>query len=451
MPKLTKRIVDGAVPDPNGHHVILWDSEVKGFGLRVTAGAKSYILNYRTAEGRYRRYTIGKHGSPWTCEEARNKAVDLLFGLSKGIDPLDSKAEARAALTVKELAGLYLAEGPAAKPNKKPQSWQADRSNINRHIIPLIGRKIARNLSQTDVAKFQMDVAVGKSAVDEKTGPRGRAIVEGGKGSAARSLAVLGAILQFGVDRQIIPSNPAKGVKLLKGEKKERFLSHREVVALADALAAMESATSKDEDRINSTMAAAVRLLMLTGCRKNEVLGLEWDWIDWDRSCLRLPDSKTGAKVVPLAGAALKVLADLEKKDKCSFVFPAARGKGHVVGLQKAWEALRVRATELARQRAEEAGEPVDRAPDLSTVRLHDLRHSFASFAVADGATLFMIGKVLGHKQAKTTEGYAHLDDDPLRIVAERTGSKIADAMKAGVERQKSVDGKVIQLPNRRM
>lgn len=451
MPKLTKRIVDSEVPDPNGRHVILWDSEVKGFGLRVTTGAKSYILNYRTAEGRYRRYTIGKHGSPWTCEEARNRAIDLLFGLSRGIDPLDSKAEARAALTVKELAELYLAEGPAAKPNKKPQSWKADRSNINRHIIPLLGRNIVRNLSQADVAKFQMDVAVGKSAVDEKTGPRGRAIVEGGKGTAARSLAVLGAILQFGVDRHVILSNPAKGVKLLKGEKKERFLSHREVVALADALAVMESAASKDEDRINSTMAAAIRVLMLTGCRKNEVLGLQWDWIDWDRSCLRLPDSKTGAKVVPLASAALKVLADLERKDKCPFVFPAVRGKGHVVGLQKAWEVLRVRATELARQRAKEAGEPVERAPDLSTVRLHDLRHSFASFAVADGATLYMIGKVLGHEQARTTERYAHLDDDPLRVVAERTGSKIADAIKVGTERQRPDGGEVVQILDRRM
>ncbi len=440
MPKLTKKVVDGTVPDPNGRDVFVWDADTKGFGLKVTPpGSKVYVLQYRTAEGRSRRFTIGKHGSPWTCDGARNRAIELLRDIAIGSDPLEAKAEAKTALTMKELADLYLKEGPADKPNKKALSWKQDDSQIRRHIVPLLGRKLAKALTQTDVARFQMDVAAGKSAVDVKTGPHGRAIVEGGRTVASRCVAVLGAMLQFGVGRRLISENPAKGVKLLKGEKKERFLSAREVAALADALAVME-----EERSINGAMAAGIRLLMLTGCRKNEVLGLRWEWVDFDRGCLRLPDSKTGAKTVPLAAAALAILSDLaadrsalKPAERSPFVLPAAKGNGHAVGLQKPWEALRERATVLAHQRAIEAGEPEDRAPMLSGVRLHDLRHSFASFAVADGASLYMVGKVLGHKQARTTEAYAHLADDPLRAVAERTGSKIADAMLAGAGRER--------------
>lgn len=436
MPKLTKRIVDLAVADPNGRQVLVWDSEVKGFALRITpSGVKSYILNYRTAEGRDRRYTIGKHGSPWTCEEARAKALAIQRDLAAGHDPLDNKAEARATMTVKELAALYLAEGPADKPNKKAASWVTDASSLQRHIVPLLGAKSIKTLSSAEIARFQMDVAAGKTAVDVKLGPRRRAIVTGGRGIAARSLAILGAMLQFAVNRHLIPTNPAKGVRLFKGEKMERFLTAREVTALADALAVME-----EECAFHPSMAVAIRLLLLTGCRKNEIVTLRWEWVDWERNCLRLPDSKTGAKTVPMAAAAMKILSELERGDS-PYVLPPCRGgarqAGHMVGVQKAWERLRVRATELARQRAVEQGEPVERAPDLSTVRLHDLRHSFASFAVADGATLYMVGKVLGHKQTRTTEIYAHLADDPLRAVADRTASKIAEAIKLGTEREK--------------
>lgn len=197
---------------------------------------------------------------------------------------------------------------------------------------------------------------------------------------------------------------------------------------LADALAVME-----EERAIGSTMADAIRLLLLTSARKQEIATLKWDWVDVDRSCLRLPDSKTGAKVVPLAAAALELLAGLDRSSP--YVLPSSRSGGPIVGLQRVWDAVRKRATALARQRAAEAGEPVDRAPDLTKVRIHDLRHSFASFAVADGATLFMVGKVLGHRQSSTTEIYAHLHDDPLKAVADRTGAKIAAALKAGAMR----------------
>ena len=168
----------------------------------------------------------------------------------------------------------------------------------------------------------------------------------------------------------------------------------------------------------------------MTGCRRNEIRSLQWDWGDFDRGCLRLPDSKTGAKIVPLAAVALALLSALPRTSP--FVLPSSRSDGHIVGLQKAWDKVRVRATELARERATAAGEPPERALNLSDVRLHDLRHSYASFAVADGATLFLVGKVLGHRQTRTTEVYAHLHDDPLRAVADRTGAKIAEMMRVG-------------------
>jgi integrase len=329
-------------------------------------------------------------------------AGDKLKQVAHGGDPSADRHRAREALTVADLADLYLKDGPAAKPNKRASSWATDRSNIERHIKPLLGRRLANALTQADVAKFQADVAVGKSKVDVRTGFRGRAIVEGGRGTAARSLAVFSAMLQFAVERKLIPSNPAKGVRPLKGQPKERFLSEAELARLGDTLAAMQA-----EHRLSANAANAVRLLLLTGCRKSEITSLRWDWVDFERGCLRLPTSKTGAKVVALAAAALELLAGLRERDPAAgWVLPAAKGEGPYTGLQKDWERIRERA-------------------GLLGVRLHDLRHSFASVAIADGHTLYLVGKALGHKQARTTEIYAHLSDDPLRQLADRTAARI--------------------------
>ena len=225
MAKLTKRTVDAAKPRGRDH--FMWDDDLPGFGVRVFAsGKKSYLVQYR-ASGRTRRYTIGLHGK-FTPDEARKRAAGLLAEVADGGDPSGERAEARKAMTVAEVADLYLSEGPAEKPNKKASSWKADESNIRRHILPLLGRRLAKSLTQADVARFQSDVAAGRTAADEKTGFRGRAIVKGGKGTAARSLAVLAAMLQFGVGRGLLPSNPGRGVKPYKGEKKERFLSEAE-------------------------------------------------------------------------------------------------------------------------------------------------------------------------------------------------------------------------------
>jgi integrase len=409
MARLTKRTVD-ATEVPASGETFLWDDDLRGFGLRVYAsGRRIFVVQYRLRGGRggrTRRIVLGEYGK-MTPEEARKRAAKLLAAVDDGRDPAAERDEAQSVLTVSDLATIYLEEGPAAKPNKRLSSWATDRSNIERHVKPLLGRKLAKALTQAEVAKFQADVAAGKSKADVRTGFRGRAIVEGGRGTAARSLAVLGAMLQFAFERKLIPSNPAKGVRLLKGQPKERFLSEAEVSRLGDTLTTMQA-----EHRLSANAADAVRLLLLTGCRKSEITALRWDWVDFERGCLRLPTSKTGAKVVALAAAALELLAGLRERDPAGgWVLPAARGVGPYTGLQRDWERIRNRA-------------------GLPGVRLHDLRHSFASFAVADGHTLFMVGKVLGHKQARTTEVYAHLADDPLRAVADRTAARIAAAMK---------------------
>lgn len=191
------------------------------------------------------------------------------------------------------------------------------------------------------------------------------------------------------------------------------------------------------------------RDLILTGCRKSEILSLQWDFVDWDVGCLRLPVSKTGAKTVPLADAAVDLLKRRWDESRppeqlrghnsgpwpgggsrSPFVLPALKGNGHFVGLPHLWTKVKERADEILRRKAVEAGKDPRDIRSLLNVRLHDLRHSFASFAIADGASLFLVGKVLGHKQARTTEIYAHLSDDPLKQVANRAASRLEEAMR---------------------
>lgn len=442
MPKLNEKLVETL--SPRAEEYCVWDTEVVGLGVRVRpTGAKSFVLMYRRG-GKQRKHTMGKLDVGYGVKEARERAKDLLRGLRDGIDPQDAKVEERTALTVAELADLYLAEGPALKPDKKEASWDTDRSLFTNHVKPLIGRMLAREVSKVDVATLQLDIAKGKTAKNEKTGPRRRSMVKGGKRVASMTVAVLGACYQWGIETGRVSHNPTRGVKSFKINRRERYLSEKEVACFSEALAEFE----RDDPRME-VMADAVRLLMLTGCRKSEILTLEWAWVDWRKSCLRLPDSKTGAKVVPLADAAVALLKrrweagrpepDMrghnsgerpEPKRRSPYVLPAMKGEGHYIGLGHHWEKVRLRADAIARKRAEEAGEHPDDVAPLTNVRLHDLRHSFASFAIADGASLFMVGKVLGHKQARTTEIYAHLSDDPVKHVANRTASRVAEAMR---------------------
>ena len=233
-----KRAVDALLLPANGE-AWFWDTRLKGFGVRVKAsGAKSYALQYRNAAGQSRKFTIGRHGEI-TPEAARKKAAELLAEVRLGSDPAAARQEQRQALTLGDLAARYLAEAPAARPDKKPSSWRIDRSNLNRHVLPLLGSKQARSLVKADIERWQQAVAEGKTAADVKTGFRGRAIVEGGKGAAARALATLRAMLSWAAERAIIPDNAARSVRPFTRQKRERFLSTDEVTRLGEAISAL--------------------------------------------------------------------------------------------------------------------------------------------------------------------------------------------------------------------
>jgi integrase len=405
--KLTKRAVDSL--EATGSEVRLWDSELRGFGVRCReSGDKYYFLKYRLNNGRQRWATIGRHGSTWTVETARKEAHRLLGQIADGGDPVEDKEAERDDVTVSQLCDSYLLQ-PVIITNrgtqKKASSLEIDRSNIERHIKPLLGQIRLRALKRSDVEKFQQDVAAGKSKADVKTKSRGRAIVSGGKGTAARSLAVLGTVLSFAVARGMRADNPARGVKLFANQRRERFLTFAEMARIGEALATLE------EDGGNATAIAAIRLLMLTGCRRGEILGLQRASLDFDRRCLMLADSKTGSKTVPLGAAAIELLKSIPVVDRNSYVFPASRGNGHYVGLPRVWAAVIKRA-------------------ELPGLRIHDLRHSFASVAVSGGESLYVVGKILGHRQARTTEIYAHLTNDPVRAAADRAAQKINVALR---------------------
>jgi integrase len=401
--KLQKRVVDAAAQA--ARDVFLWDTELTGFGLKVTpAGKKVYVCQYRLGGGRrgaVKRYTIGPHGAPWTVDSARAEAKRVLALAASGSDPATAKQETRQALTVAELCDLYTKEGCATK---KPSTLATDRGRIERHIKPLLGKKKAVAVTRADVRRFLQDVASGKTAADVKTKKRGRAIVEGGKGTATRTVGLLGGIFTYAVERGITPDNPVRGVKRFPDQKGERFLSDAEIARLGVTLREISG------EGVNPHALAIIKLLVFTGARKGEIEGLRWTEVDIDAGLLRLSDSKTGQKAILLNPPALEILSGIERVDESPYVFPASRSDGHFEGVVKVWQNVRERA-------------------GLPGVRLHDLRHSFASVAVANGASLPVIGALLGHGNTATTARYAHLSNDPLRAVNERIGSRLATAL----------------------
>ncbi|MZR29631.1 site-specific integrase [Sneathiella litorea] len=433
--KIIKRNVDAARPKERDW--FMWDTELKGFGLKVTrSGNRIYIVQYRMS-GRgvpTRRLTIGKHGSPWTPEKAREEAKRVLGEIADGQDPQQVKMADKAAMTVSELCERYLEEGCATK---KPSTIATDKGRIERHIKPLLGRQRVKDLTVNDIKRFMADIAKGKTAADERTGPHGRARVVGGKGTATRTVGLLGGILSFAVAEGVRSDNPARGVKRFPDRKNERFLNSHELARLGEVL---RTAGEAEKERVNlertlsstkleteraalrdriSTLAkggenemaiAAIRMLILTGCRKTEILSLKWHEVDFEFGCLRLDDSKTGQKTIMLGAPALQLLAGLSRDEKSPYVFPALRGEGHYVGLPKVWIRIRERA-------------------GLHDVRLHDLRHTFASAGAGSGIGLQVLGKLLGHSDPKTTSRYAHIANDPIKAAADRTAGRLADAM----------------------
>ncbi len=391
--KLTKRAVDAMVAGPKRYFA--WDIELKGFGVRVTPeGRKTYVVRYRTTGGADRQLTLATHGV-LTTEEAREEARKALARAAMGGDPQGAKAERRAELTVKDLCEIYMAEGTATK---KESTLIIDRIRIRRHINPRIGRMKVSDVTRSDIQRLMIDIGNGNIRSDASPHTRG------GKGAAARTVGLLGAIFNFAVDYGYIDASPVNGVKRYRDNRRERYLSPAELARLGDLLTALEI------DGADPRHVAIIRLLALTGARKNEIARLRWSELDLERGMLRLRDSKTGPKVIPLGEAALELFAAVPANGS-KYVFPDRR-KPHepTSNLDWAWVGIRRKA-------------------GLEDVRMHDLRHTFASAGLASGEGLPLIGKLLGHAHVATTSRYAHLADDPIRAAADRISRNVAETL----------------------
>jgi integrase len=353
---------------------------------------------------------------------ARAEAKRLLAEVAAGRDPAVARQADRKALRFGELIDLYLGEGVA---HKKPSTLKADRGRIEHHLRPLLGELRAGRISRADVKRMRNTVAAGKTAQKIEEGekrPSG-SMAKGGKGVAAQCVTLVSAIFAFAIDRGLCADNPARGVKKAPVRKVERFLSEAEIARLAAAVDDEAQRTG------NPYPSAAIKLLLLTGCRRGEIVGLRWEHVDFERECLRLPDSKTGAKVVYLNAPALALLQDLPRMAENSRVIPGMRAESASAAIDNVWPIVR-------------------NAAGLTDARLHDLRHSFASVGVAGGLSLPIIGALLGHKHATTTARYAHLSADPLRAANDAVGARIAAAMNGSTDTRGSAD--VVRLVSRK-
>jgi integrase len=350
VPKLTKRAVDAADADP-GRRFYVWDADLKGFGLLVLpSGVKTYIFNYRTPEGRARRFTIGKHGSV-TPDQARSKAEDLRSAVSAGRDPLGEKEELRAAPTVSAVLDAYLASERFAA--KASSTQGIDLGRIERHLKPLLGKKHVHALTPGEVERAFAAIRDGKTAAVVRTRARGKARVTGGEGTAREAIHLLRAVLAWAVPREDRDDEPgrARAVRRLRHARTHprRHAAYERLFRTLDAMQA--------EKRIRAPVADAIRLIALTGARRGEVAGLRWAHVDLKRGLVTLPPHahKTGrkagkARVIGLPSAAQAIIARQPAGEPDSFVFAPSHGAGPIA-LSKIWRTVRVEAKLSGRNR----------------------------------------------------------------------------------------------------
>lgn len=406
---------------------IVWDAEVKGFGLRVMpSGTRQFILKYRA--GNVQRWiTIGKHGSPWTPDAARSRAKQLLADVAKGGDPARERDRVRDNPSVADLVRQFKEEHIAVK--AKPRTAIEYERILDRFIVPKFGQMRTMDVRPEDIARLHHEL---------RATPRQANITI----NTARKMFQLAE----GWGYRPLGSNPCVHIQRFRETRRERFLSREEISRLGETLARcsvgwtdqevaawqarclaaalaegrtiaeatidVAARTPKRREPEHPSAIAALHLLLLTGARMSEALGLTWQMVDWTEGVLRLPDSKTGAKSVPLAPEAERIIeAQLSRRESGNpFVFPGAAAGKQLADLEKPWQRIRAVA-------------------GLADVRIHDLRHTFASHGVMGGLSLPVLGRVLGHRSSATTQRYAHFADDPVRRAAEAVAKPIADLL----------------------
>jgi integrase len=409
--KINQRTVK-TLTAPEGGSRITWDSELKGFGVRVTpGGAITYVLDYRV-HGRQRRYKIGRHPE-WTAEAARRKAAELKPRIAEGYDPLEAKQKASGEPTVADLATEYLERH--AIPNKRPGSLRNDREMIDGIIKPKLGRLRLAAVATRDLEAL---------AASLKATPY----------RANRCLALLSHMFTKAIEWKWATGNPARGIRRYHEERRERWLSAEEMRTFT---AALDSYGAE-----NPSAANALRLLLLTGAREGEVLKADWTQFDLDRGVWTKPSAHTKEKKtehVPLSEQALEMLRAMKPEGATGPLFPGRNGTARVT-LKRPWKQVCKQAglaeaiTVQGKRRKITRWRP--------TLRVHDLRHNFASYLVSNGASLPIVGKLLGHTQTATTERYAHLADAPLRDAANAFGKIVRAASRPEGGANASTQGK---------
>jgi integrase len=405
--RISKSTVDSLFCSGGKDRDIVWDDKLKGFGVIVyPTGLKTYVAQYRK-DGRSHRVVIGKHGR-LTPDEARKEAKALLGDVEKGANPAFERRTKREAPTLDKVAEGFLAYAFAKKKTGTARGYD---NALRLHILPQLGTKRLTKITHADVESLHASMSERRP-------------------QANRTLAILSAVWSWAARHRHVDaaSNPTKGVEKYRESARERYLTKDELLRLSDALTAAETTGlpySVDESnpkpkhapnpdnrrrKFDRHSVAAIRLLTLTGARLREILDAKWEHVDLERGMIFLPDSKTGRKPIYLSAAAAAILSALPRIDGNPYVIPGEKTGQPRADLKRPWDAI-----------CEVAG--------LDGVRLHDLRHSFASVGAGASLGLPIIGKLLGHSQPSTTQRYAHLDADPMRRAVETIGSTIAAAM----------------------
>jgi integrase len=379
--KISEKFVKNLTP-PNKGNRITYDAQIPGFGVRITAaGAVSFILNYHI-HGRERRFTVGKHPE-WSVLAARNRALDLRKKVSEGVDPLGEREQERTQPTIKDLCDQYL-EG-YAKAHKRPKSIKDDKQKINATILPHLGKLFVSTVTKRDLEALHESL---------KATPY----------LANRVLALLSKMFTLAIGWDWRTDNPVRGIPRFGEDKRERWLQPEELHRFIQALDAHHDQNKAD----------ALRLLLLTGSRKGEVLSAEWPMFDLQQGVWTKPSSHTKQKQiehVPLNVQALELLNKMIGQcNGTGFLFPG-KSEGHLTNLLQTWSL-------------------VCKAAGLSGVRVHDLRHSYASYLVSNGVSLHIVGKLLGHTQPQTTQRYAHVAHESLRDASNLFGTIFQNAGK---------------------
>lgn len=375
--RITKSAVDRLIPGQT-----LRDTQLIGFGVRCQSGRASYFVQ-KKVHGRLTWLTIGQHGAPWTVETARAEGARLLLMMVTGSDPRSEKAaKKRRAETISDATQRFLIEHGR---KLKPRTLSEYRRLFDLFLLPRFGRRGLLEVARADVSKMHSDLGSTPS-------------------QANFALTALSAFYSWAEAKALAPpnSNPCRGVIRYRHRKMERYLTPDELQRLGQTLNQLEA-----ENRADPFALAAIRLLILTGARRNEILTLQWRDVDLRRHLLILRDSKTGEKVIHLNEPAVQVLQTISRLAGNPYVIVGRVHGTHMVNIHKIWDQIR-----------KEAG--------LEDVRIHDLRHSFASLAAETGASLPMIGKLLGHSQPRTTQRYAHLTEHTVHDLNERIGASIS-------------------------